>query len=36
MKKFEKEENKIIKKQGWKWIKRTAMIYFGIGIIPGL
>ena len=33
---IEKEENKIIKKQGWKWIKRAAMIYFGIGIIPGL
>jgi len=33
---IEKEENKIIKKQGWKWVKRAAMLYFGVGIIPGL
>ena len=30
------EEGKIIKKQGWKWIKRAAMLYFGISIIPGI
>ena len=33
---IEKEENKIIKKQGWKWVRRLALASLGIGFIPGL
>ena len=33
---IEKEENKIIKKQGWKWVRRLALVSLGIGFIPGL
>ena len=32
---IEKEERKIIKKQGMKWVKRAAMLYFGVGFLPG-
>ena len=32
----EKEEKKIIKKQGWKWVRRLALASLGIGFIPGL
>ena len=33
---IEKEEKKIIKKQGWKWVRRLALTSLGIGFIPGL
>ena len=33
---IEEEEGEIIRKQGWKWAKRAAMIYFGVGFIPGI
>ena len=33
---IEEEEGKIIRKHGWKWAKRAAMIYFGVGFIPGI
>ena len=33
---IEKEENKIIKKQGWKWVRRLALASLGISFIPGL
>ena len=33
---IEKEEKKIIKKQGWKWVRRLALASLGIGFIPGL
>ena len=36
LKMIEKEENKIIKKQGWKWVRRLAFATLGIGFIPGL
>ena len=33
---IEEEEGKIIEKHGWKWAKRAAMIYFGVGFLPGI
>ena len=33
---IEEEEGKIIRKHGWKWAKRAAMIYFGVGFLPGI
>ena len=33
---IEEEEGKIMRKHGWKWAKRAAMIYFGVGFIPGI
>ena len=33
---IEEEEGKIIRKHGWKWTKRAAMIYFGVGFLPGI
>ena len=33
---IEEEEGKIMRKQGWKWAKRAAMIYFGVGFLPGI
>ena len=36
MEMIEEEESKIIKKQGWKWIRRIAMVSLGIGFLPGV
>ncbi len=36
MEMIEEEESKIIKKQGWKWIRRLAMVSLGIGFLPGV
>jgi len=33
---IEEEEGKIMRKHGWKWAKRAAMIYFGVGFLPGI
>ena len=33
---IKEEEGKIIRKHGWKWAKRAAMIYFGVGFLPGI
>jgi hypothetical protein len=36
MEMIEEEEGKIIKKKGWQWIRRLAMVSLGISFIPGM